>query len=106
MIKDSLVRLGNSPIMEGAQLENFDPSECHDRQKSPTVMTSTRDGGFKPSSPAINIECIYVDEDQFHVDIDKIPRSGSDRKGRYKLIKSTIQRAKSYLSQLCDTSTF
>ena len=46
MIKDSLIRLGNSPIMEGAQLENFYPSGCHDQQKSPTVMTSTQDVGL------------------------------------------------------------
>lgn len=102
IIKDSLIRLGNASLTSGTQLET---NESCDRQKSAVVLTSSRETSARVSSPAVSIECIYVDEDQFHVAQDKLPGNDSDRKGRLKLIKSSIQRAGLYLSNLCDVST-
>ena len=46
IIKDSLIRLGNVPHIGGKNFENFDPKEGCDQQKSPVVLTSSRDTGF------------------------------------------------------------
>jgi len=97
LIKERLIQLGNTPLINDTQLENSDSNEAHDRQKF-------CDAGSRLSSPTLNIECIYVDEDQFYAASDNLPKD-SDRKGRLKKIKSSVQRAASYLSHLCDAST-
>lgn len=94
VMKDHLQRKENS-------FQSTENNVLPDRSK---VQTTNQDfTGSKSTS--VDVECIFIDSDQFYLDVDNL--SGRDPKSKSikKIVKTSTQRVESYLENLCSAST-